>query len=169
MGALSFYSRIRRDKVQINYTDECRVGELTYAVEAQTDDSGVVRLRLCGVDGGGVLAAEGTLQVPSGALIDASTVLRRALIGLGKLQPPKRRGQTGGPANSFQPWTAELSGQLRESWLSKPESTPASELICELAGIHGRSRNAIRAQLAKVGCDPDVPGRALRELAAADG
>lgn len=146
--------------MQINYTDECRVGDLTYAVEAETDDTGVVQLRLCGVDDSGVLAAEGTMQVPSGALLDASTVLRRALIGLGKLQPPKPR-RPGGPANSFAKWTPALSSELRESWLARPESTSATKLIGELAAAHGRTRNAIRAQLARVGCDPDVPGREL--------
>jgi len=29
----------------------------------------------------------------------------------------------------------------------------------------GRSRNSIRARLARVGCDPDVAGRVLREEA----
>ena len=42
---------------------------------------------------------------------------------------------------------------------------PAHELLGVLAEEFGRTRGAVRAQVARLACDPDVPGR---ELAGAD-
>jgi hypothetical protein len=75
--------------------------------------------------------------------------------------PPRRERPA--PPNSRQPWTAALDTVLRETWLTGTESTPATELIGRLAGELGRSRGGIRARLARLGLDPDVPGRVLRE------
>jgi hypothetical protein len=151
--------------VQINYSDECQIGDLTYAVYADSDETGLVRLRLSGVDEKGVLAAEGTLTVPTAALVDASTVLRQALTGLGQLKPvkPRIRGRLNpnGPAKSYHPWSNEEDERLRSRWMTEPESASAVTLTGELALAHGRSRNSIRAHLAKLHLDPDVPGRQL--------
>ncbi len=67
------------------------------------------------------------------------------------------------PPNGRQPWTSELDEVLRETWMAAAESTPAGEVIGELMAGMGRSRGSIRARLARIGCDPDVPGRVLRE------
>jgi hypothetical protein len=69
------------------------------------------------------------------------------------------RDRRSGPANSHQPWTPELNAQLRDTWLAA--EPPASARISEIAQAMGRSRNAIRSRLARIGCDPDVPGRLL--------
>jgi hypothetical protein len=74
-------------------------------------------------------------------------------------RPRPPRGRRAGPANSHQPWTPELDAELRDTWLAAVP--PASPRIGELAEAMSRSRNAIRARLARIGCDPDVPGRLL--------
>jgi hypothetical protein len=75
---------------------------------------------------------------------------------------PKRKPRSG-PPNGRQPWTAEHDAVLRDTWLNAPDSTPAFDVTGALATDLGRSRNSIRARLARIGCDPDVPGRLLRE------
>jgi hypothetical protein len=40
-------------------------------------------------------------------------------------------------------------------------SSPAPAMIAEIADIMGRSRNGVRSRLARIGCDPDIPGRTL--------
>jgi hypothetical protein len=77
--------------------------------------------------------------------------------------PKPRRAPRPGPPNARQPWTAESDETLRETWLAAASSTPAAEVIGALAQSMGRSRGSIRARLARAGCDPDVPGRTLRE------
>jgi hypothetical protein len=76
--------------------------------------------------------------------------------------PAPRKPRPGAP-NSRQPWTAELDEVVRDTWLAATSATPADELIGELAKSMGRSRGSIRARLARTGCDPDVPGRTLRD------
>jgi hypothetical protein len=68
-----------------------------------------------------------------------------------------------GPPNGRQPWTAELDTTLQDTWLNTPDTVPAFDVIGALAKDLGRSRNSIRARLARIGCDPDVAGRLLRE------
>jgi hypothetical protein len=68
------------------------------------------------------------------------------------------------PVNSHQPWNPELDNQLQDTWLAA--TPPATDRILELADAMGRSDRAIRARLARLGCDPDVPGRMLSDLAA---
>jgi hypothetical protein len=76
--------------------------------------------------------------------------------------PAPRKPRPGAP-NSRQPWTAELDEVVRDTWLAVPSTTPADEVIGDLAKRMGRSRGSIRARLARTGCDPDVPGRTLRD------
>ncbi|GAA1677723.1 hypothetical protein [Fodinicola feengrottensis] len=149
--------------MHINYSDECQIGDLTYAVQADSDEDGLVRLRLCGIDSEGVLTAEGTMLVPTSALVDAGNVIRHTLTGLGQLGPVRPRGRLNpsGPTNSYQPWTKDQDEQLLAAWLVEPETAAATTVIGVQARMHGRSRNSIRARLARVGCDPDVPGRML--------
>jgi hypothetical protein len=152
--------------VQINYSDECEVGELRYAVRADTDDAGIVRLQVIGTDADGVPTAEASLTAPAAVMVDTGSVLREAITGLGRLAPAGRRVRRSGakaPLNSYKPWTRELSDQLRAAWLAEPQTASASALTGVLAKEHGRTRNSIRAQIAKVGCDPDVPGRILQD------
>jgi hypothetical protein len=80
------------------------------------------------------------------------------------VQPAKpRREPRPGPPNSRAPWVADLDAALREAWLAESSATPVDEVLGELAKRMGRSRGSIRARLARVGCDPDVPGRTLRD------
>jgi hypothetical protein len=76
--------------------------------------------------------------------------------------PAPRKPRAGAP-NSRQPWTAELDEVVRDTWLAVPSTTPADDVIGDLAKRMGRSRGGIRARLARTGCDPDVPGRTLRD------
>jgi hypothetical protein len=76
--------------------------------------------------------------------------------------PAPRKPRAGAP-NIRQPWTAELDEVVRDTWLAVPSTTPAAEVIGDLAKRMGRSRGGIRARLARTGCDPDVPGRTLRD------
>jgi hypothetical protein len=78
------------------------------------------------------------------------------------VRPTLRKPRPGAP-NSRQPWTTELDEVVRDTWLAVPSTTPADEVIGDLAKQLGRSRGSIRARLARTGCDPDVPGRTLRE------
>jgi hypothetical protein len=66
-----------------------------------------------------------------------------------------------GPPNSRQPCTSDLDDTLRETWMANASTTPATEVIGALAQAMGRTRGGIRARLARIGCDPDVPGRTL--------
>ena len=75
------------------------------------------------------------------------------------------RGRPSRYANANQPWTDPLDAQLRTAWLT-PTDTPSPALIRSIADDMQRSPTAIRARLARVGCDPDVPGRELSPTAA---
>ncbi|WP_214405707.1 hypothetical protein [Pseudonocardia lacus] len=83
--------------------------------------------------------------------------------GTSDLDPTPARKPRPGPMNGRVPWTPDLDMTLKGAWLNASDTTPAFDLIGELAKEMGRSRNSIRARLARVGCDPDVPGRVLRE------
>lgn len=66
------------------------------------------------------------------------------------------------PINAGQPWTGEQDAQLRDTWLaSRP---PAAARISELAKAMGRSPGGIDSRLPRVGCDPSMPGRLLKNL-----
>ena len=75
--------------------------------------------------------------------------------------PPPARERGPRPPNSHQPWTAELDTHLRDTWLAAATTSPAPATIAEIADRLGRSRNGIRSRLARIGCDPDIPGRTL--------
>ena len=62
------------------------------------------------------------------------------------------------PSNNHQPWTPELDGQLRDTWLAAATSVRAPDMVDAIAQAMGRSPNGIRARLVRVGCNPDVPG-----------
>ena len=65
------------------------------------------------------------------------------------------------PPHSHQPWTPELDTQLRDTWLASSPAMDADATVLEIAQLMGRSRNGIRSRLTRLGCDPDVPWRAL--------
>jgi hypothetical protein len=82
---------------------------------------------------------------------------------LDQARPATQRPPRPGAPNSRQPWSTEQDELVRDTWLAVPSTTPADEVIGELAGRLGRSRGSIRARVARTGCDPDVPGRTLRD------
>jgi hypothetical protein len=76
-------------------------------------------------------------------------------------EPAPARDRGPRPPSSHQPWTPELDAQLRDTWLAATTTSPAPAMIAEIAEAMGRSRNGIRARLARLGCDPDIPGRTI--------
>jgi hypothetical protein len=159
----------------MDYRDETQVGGYRYGVTAKTqppedDQPATVAVEFTGADQDGRVVAEGNLLIGLDGLAEASSLLGRTLDGLAALhgrRVPRRSGTRGTrsrPMNAGQPWTEEHSAEIRTRWMSSP-GIPAHELLGVLAEEFGRTRGAVRAQVARLACDPDVPGR---ELAGAD-
>ncbi|MFD1147423.1 hypothetical protein [Saccharothrix hoggarensis] len=146
------------------YENSVRIGTTTYQVVATADPE--LALNLTGVDTSGALVAEGALRLPADAGARIGKLLAQVLEALGKLSGPPSTPARDRPANANQPWTEDLDDALRADWLAAPHGTPTAELIRALAKRLERSPTSIRSRLAKVGCDPDVPGRALSDQAA---
>ncbi|ATE57998.1 hypothetical protein [Actinosynnema pretiosum] len=140
------------------YESTVLLGTTSYRVVASADPDLVVELT--GVDTSGAQVAEGALRLPADAGVAVGRLLGQVLGALGRLGA---RGPTGRerPANANQPWSGELDGELRAAWLEAEPGTTAAELVRVVARGMGRSAWSIRARLARVGCDPDVPGRVL--------
>ncbi|WP_367131632.1 hypothetical protein [Saccharothrix sp. HUAS TT1] len=143
------------------YENSVRIGTTTYQLVATADPD--LSVNLAGVDGTGVLVAEGALRLPADAGARIGKLLAQVLEALGKLSTPSSPGARDRPANANQPWSQELDDDLRTDWLAAPQDTPTAELIRSIAKRLERSPTSIRSRLAKVGCDPDVPGRALSD------
>lgn len=176
----------------MDFRDEVRVGAHTYGVSAirepATDDERGSTDQPAGADGqtgadgqrrvtveftgarldDGRVIAEGNLLVAEDALVDSTLFLTRTLDGIaalhGRTGPGRRSGAAQRPANAGQPWTSELDEVVRTRWMSGTDTT-AGALVGEIARELGRSRSSVRARLARVGCDPDVPGRLLNGAA----
>ncbi|SHE76137.1 hypothetical protein [Streptoalloteichus hindustanus] len=159
----------------IEYSDETHFngGLCTVQVRGRGDSAEPrLDIEVFTADTEGELTGEGHLLLPVGALAAAGQLIQRVLAGLAQLHGAgagRGRFRASRPGNSFQPWTAELDEELRAAWLSEPTASPAAEVTGRLAERMGRSRNAIRSRLARVGCDPDLPGRELAADAAPDG
>ncbi|GAA3887873.1 hypothetical protein GCM10022243_60900 [Saccharothrix violaceirubra] len=144
------------------YESTLDIGPTTYRLLATADPDVVVELT--GVDRAGARVAEGVLRLPASGGGPVGKVLAQVLEALTRLgAPPTTRR----PANANQPWTAERDEELRAAWLAADPGAAAGGLVREIAKRLERSASAIRARLAKVGCDPDVPGRVLSGQGAA--
>lgn len=148
----------------MDFHDEATIGRHTFGVTAKstsTDDDqpAGIALEFAGGDGDGTVVAEGNLLISVDSLPDAAEFLSRTLAGLAALhgkQAPSRRSRAR-PPRAGQPWTAAENELLKQVWLETSETSP-DELLRHLAEQCGRSRAAVRAQLPRLGCDPDVPG-----------
>lgn len=153
--------------VDMDLRDEIQVGMHTYGVTAKSTPGDETQpeslaVEFTGADQDGRVVAEGNLLIALDGITDAGRFLTRMLEGIAALsgQRAQSRGRASPAPNAGRPWTDELSDQLRSRWLGSAGTDPP-EVLGELAQEFGRSRSSIRAQLARVGCDPDVPGRAL--------
>ncbi|MCE6993448.1 hypothetical protein LZG04_01290 [Saccharothrix sp. S26] len=147
------------------YENAVRIGSTTYQVVATADPH--LSVDLAGVDGSGALVAEGTLRLPADAGAKIGKLLAQVLEALGRLSAPSTPPARDRPANANQPWTPDLDEDLRADWLAAAGDTPTTDLIRSIAKRLERSPTSIRSRLVRVGCDPDVPGRALSEEGAA--
>jgi hypothetical protein len=158
----------------MDYRDEAQVGDHTYGVSAKSEPAqdgqpATVAVEFTGADPNGRIVAEGNLLIAIEGLPDAGTFLLQTLDGLAALhgqrtprRSPRARSR---PPNAGQPWTEEHTERLRQRWMQSAATTPGNELLGELAEELGRTRSAVRAQLPRLGCDPDVPGRELVDMA----
>ncbi|GGU26429.1 hypothetical protein [Lentzea flava] len=142
------------------YRNEIKLGEVHYRLSATTDSAESLTLELQGALDSGEVIADGCLRLPVEGSAAVGKLLSRVLGAHTRL-----RGRTSRYANANQPWTDSLDTTLRTTWLT-PTDTPAQTLIRSIADDMQRSPTAIRARLARVGCDPDVPGRELSAAAA---
>ncbi len=143
------------------YEHAVRIGSTTYQVVATADPH--LSVDLAGVDASGALVAEGNIRLPADAGAKIGKLLAQVLEALGRLSTPPSASARDRPANANQPWTPDLDDGLRADWLAATTDTPTAELIRSIARRLERSPTSIRSRLAKVGCDPDVPGRALSD------
>jgi hypothetical protein len=146
------------------YENSVRIGSTTYQLVATADPA--LSVDLTGVDSSGALVAEGSVRLPADAGAKIGKLLAQVLEALGRLSGPAVAGSQGRPANANQPWTADLDDGLRVEWLAESQDVQATDVIRVIAKRLGRSPTSIRSRLAKVGCDPDVPGRELSDQGA---
>ncbi|USX48780.1 hypothetical protein [Lentzea sp. HUAS12] len=137
------------------FHNEVQLGEVHYRLSATTDSDESMVLDLLGSLGSGEVVADGRLRLPVEGGATIGKLLSRVLGAHTRLRSRPTRH-----ANANQPWTEALDTALRTAWLTPTESD-SPKLIRSLADDMERSPTAIRARLARVGCDPDVPGREL--------
>lgn len=142
------------------FHNEIKLGEVNYRLSATTDSDESLVLDLLGSLDSGEVIADGRLRLPVEGSATIGKLLSRVLGAHTRLRTRPSRH-----ANANQPWTDSLDTELRTAWLTPAEDT-APKLIRLLSDDMQRSTTAIRARLAKVGCDPDVPGRELSPTAA---
>lgn len=161
--------------VHMDFHDETQVGQHTYGVNAKSEpaqegESASVAVEFTGADADGRIVAEGNVLLSLEAMVDSTAFLAQTLDGLAALHGLRTRSRTAAraraqPPNAGQPWSEASGEQLRERWLRCSETSSGNELVGELAEEFGRTRSSIRAQLARLTCDPDVPGRELADTA----
>jgi hypothetical protein len=142
------------------YHNEIKLGEVNYLLSATTDSTDSLVLELLGTLDSGEVIADGRLRLPVEGGAAVGKLLARVLAAHLRL-----RGRPSRYANANQPWTEPLDADLRSTWLT-PSGEPAQTVIKAISEEMQRSPTAIRARLARVGCDPDVPGRELSAAAA---
>ncbi|MFD4639528.1 hypothetical protein ACFWN2_19600 [Lentzea sp. NPDC058436] len=142
------------------FHNEVKLGEVHYRLSATTDSDESMVLDLLGSLDSGEVIADGRLRLPVEGGATVGKLLSRVLGAHTRL-----RGRPTRHANANQPWTEALDTALRTTWLT-PSESDSPKLIRSLADEMERSPTAIRARLARVGCDPDVPGRELSATAA---
>ncbi|MFD9704851.1 hypothetical protein [Lentzea sp. NPDC059081] len=142
------------------FYNEMKLGEVNYRLSATTDSEESLVLDLLGSLDSGEVVADGRLRMPVEGGTAVGRLMARVLTAHSRLRPRPSRH-----ANANQPWTESLDAELRTTWLAATEGS-APALARSLADAMQRSTTAIRARLAKVGCDPDVPGRELSETGA---
>ena len=158
----------------MDFQDETRVGQHTYGVHAKSelaaqDQPATVAIEFTGADPDGRVVAEGNVLINVAAMGDSTAFLAQTLDGLAALHGQRSRGRSGGrsrstgPPRAGQPWSQAECEQLRQRWMCSAETVAGPELVGELAHELERTRSAIRAQLARLSCDPDVPGRMFEE------
>lgn len=153
--------------VCMDFRDELQIGDHTYGVcakrePAQDGQPTTVAVEFTGADTDARIVAEGNLLVAVDGILDLGQFLARTLDGLAALHGQKARIRARPrPPNAGQPWTEALSEALSRRWLHCADTGTGSELVGGLAQEFGRTRSSVRAQLARLGCDPDVPGRRL--------
>ncbi|WP_329787417.1 hypothetical protein V1227_21705 [Lentzea sp. DG1S-22] len=143
------------------FHNEIKLGEVHYRLSATTDPDESLVLELLGSLDSGEVVADGRLRLPVEGGATIGKLLSRVLGAHTRLRSRQPRH-----ANANQPWTEALDTELRTAWLTAAEES-SPKLIRSLADGMQRSPTAIRARLARVGCDPDVPGRELSATAAA--
>lgn len=163
----------------MDFRDEQHMGQHVYGVNAKTeqaaeDENASVALEFTGADADGRVIAEGNLLISVDAMADSTAFLGQTLDGIGALcgvRPRSRAGPRvrGRAPNSGQRWDTASVEELRQRWMRSSPPTTGYALTGELAETFGRSRSSIRAQLARLGCDPDVPGRCLTDVSAGEG
>ena len=65
------------------------------------------------------------------------------------------------PPQAGRRWSTDNDAHLRDTWLAAEETTPAGDLLAQLADEMERTRNGVRSRLVRLQLDPDIPGRAL--------
>lgn len=139
-----------------------RKGNTTYSVELSAlpaeggADSSRVVLSLAAAGPDGEPVADGQLEVDLDAAADLGTLVQQTLHGAAGLAAPERAVARVRPANQGLPWTEEADAELERRWI-------AGEGLAEIAHQFARSPGSIRAQLPRVGCDPERPGGYLPE------
>jgi hypothetical protein len=143
------------------YHHEAKLGDINYRLAVTVDPEEFLVLDLLGTTESGDVVADGRVRLP---VEGGGTVGRLVSRVLGAHM--RLRSRSNRHANANSPWTQALDDELREAWL-QPGDEGAPERITRLAKHMERSKTAIRARLARVGCDPDVVGRELSGTAAA--
>lgn len=143
------------------FHNEIKLGDITYRLAITVDSEESLVLDLSGTTESGEVVADGRLRLPVEGGAAVGKLLTRVLSAHTRL-----RGRPNRHANANSPWTQSLDAELREAWL-QPGGEDALGRINSLATHMERSKTAIRARLARVGCDPDVAGRELSDTAAA--
>jgi hypothetical protein len=143
------------------FHNEIKLGDVSYKLSVTVDSEESLVLDLLGTAESGEVVADGRLSLPVEGGGTIGKLLTRVLSAHTRLRSRPIRH-----ANANQPWTQALDDELREAWM-RPGSATAQDRIRDLAKHMQRSPTAIRARLPRVGCDPDVPTRALSGTAAA--
>lgn len=133
-----------------------------YTVRAATlpssgADGQRVEIALTDHDPAGAAQQCGSFTLPADNLAAVGKLINQVLSGLSTLS-----GRSGAsPTNASAPWTKEQDDELLERWTSAGDTHSATALRRILAEHFGRTTGSIRARLLRIGCDPDVPGRAF--------